>query len=70
MLIASIWEVFEYLSSYYFNVDPQKVILTGVTDTMGDMIVALFGSILVCSSYYFEHQENYNLIIRKYESLV
>ena len=70
MLIASVWEVFEYLSSYYFNVDPQKVIITGVTDTMGDIIVALLGSILVCICYWFEHKENYNLIIKAYEKLV
>lgn len=70
MLIASIWEVFEYLSSYYFNVDPQKVILTGVTDTMGDIIVALLGSILVSLSYYFEHKEDNSLIIKIFEEFI
>ena len=53
LMCASLWEVFEYLSSYYFHVDPQKVLLTGVTDTMGDIIVAFLGSILVSISYYF-----------------
>ena len=66
MLIASLWEIFEYLSSYYFNVDPQRVILTGVSDTMGDIIVALLGSILVSFCYYFEYTENCNLIIKKF----
>lgn len=70
MLVASCWEVFEYLSSYYFNVDPQKVVLTGVSDTMGDIIVALLGAILVSICYYFEHKENYNLLIKKFEKLV
>ena len=70
MLIASLWEIFEYLASYYFNVDPQKVLLTGITDTMGDLIVALLGTILVVVSYYFEHKENYNLLIKKYERLI
>ena len=69
MLIASSWEVFEFLASYYFKVDPQRVALTGVTDTMGDIIVALLGSILVSISYYFEHKENYNLIIRSFEKV-
>lgn len=69
MLVASCWEVFEYISSYYFGVDPQKVVLTGVTDTMGDIIVALLGSILVSISYYFEHKYNYNLLIKKFEKL-
>lgn len=66
LMIASVWEIFEYLSSYYFNLDPQKVALTGVTDTMGDIIVAFLGSILVSISYYFEHKENYNLLIKKF----
>ena len=70
MLIASIWEVFEYLSSCYFNVDPQKVLLTGVSDTMGDIIVALLGSLLVSIGYYFEHSEDCNLIIKKFEKLI
>ena len=70
MLIASSWEIFEYLSSYYFDVDPQKVKLTGVTDTMLDIIVAFLGSILVSISYYFEHKENHNLLIKKYEKLL
>ena len=70
MLIASVWEIFEYLSSLLFNVDPQKVISTGVADTMGDIIIALFGSILISICYCFEHSENHNLLIKKFEKLV
>lgn len=70
MLVASIWEVFEYLSSYYFHVDPQKVILTGVSDTMGDIIVALLGSTLISTCYHFEHTSSYKLLITKYEKLI
>ena len=66
LMIASLWEVFEYLASYYFNVDPQKVLLTGVNDTMGDIIVALLGSILVSISYYYEYKYNVNLLIKKF----
>lgn len=66
MMIAGIWEIFEYLSSYYFHLDPQKVAETGVTDTMGDMIVAFLGAILVSISYHFEHKENHNLLIKKF----
>ena len=65
-MVASLWEVFEYLSSYYFGVDPQKVVMTGVSDTMGDIIVAFLGSILVSISYYFEIKHNYNLLIKKF----
>lgn len=66
LMAASLWEIFEYLSSYYFDVDPQKVILTGVTDTMGDIIVAFLGSILISISYYFEYNENNSLLIKKF----
>ncbi len=68
--IAALWEIFEYLASYYFNMDPQKVILTGVTDTMGDIIVAFLGSILVSICYYFEHTSNHNIFIKKFEKLI
>ena len=54
LMVASLWEIFEYLSSYYFKVDPQKVLTTGVIDTMHDIMVAFLGSILVSISYYFE----------------
>lgn len=66
MMIAGIWEIFEYLSSYYFHLDPQRVALTGVSDTMGDMIVAFLGAILVSISYYFEHKDNYNLLVKSF----
>ena len=70
MLIASCWEIFEYTASQYFNVDPQKVLLTGVNDTMGDLIVALLGSLLVSISYYFENKNNVNLCIKRFEKLI
>ena len=58
--------VVEYLSSYYFEVDPQKVVSTRVSDTMGDIIVAFLGSILVSICYYFENKYKYNLLIKKF----
>ncbi|MBQ9072534.1 MAG: hypothetical protein IJY25_05205 [Bacilli bacterium] len=70
VMIGSLWEVFEYLASYYFEVDPQKVIATGVTDTMGDIIVTLLASILTSISYYFEHKYNYNLLIKKFIKMI
>ena len=66
LAVASFWEIFEYFCSYYFHLDPQKVALTGVSDTMGDLIVAFLGSILVSISYYFEIKYNYNLLIKKF----
>ena len=66
LAVASLWEMFEYLSSYYFGVDPQKVVSTGVSDTMGDLIVAFLGSMLVSISYYFEIKYKYNILIKKF----
>ena len=65
-MVSAVWEVFEFLSSYYFGVDPQKVVATGVTDTMGDIIVTLLASVLTSICYYFEHKYNYNLLIKKF----
>ena len=70
LMIASLWEMFEYISSYYFGVDPQKVAQTGVSDTMADIIVAFLGSILVSISYWFEYNNNCNLLIKKFEKLI
>ena len=53
MLVASCWEIFEYIVSQLFNTDPQRVNITGISDTMGDIIVAFLGSILVSIYYYF-----------------
>ena len=66
LMCASLWEIFEYLSSYYFNVDPQKVQVTGVTDTMGDIIVAFLGSIIVSFIYYYEYIDNKKLLVKKF----
>lgn len=45
-LIAVIWEVFEYILNFILHNDPQKVLTTGVNDTMLDMIVCLVGAVL------------------------
>ncbi len=70
LAIAALWEIFEYLSSYYLNLDPQRVALTGVSDTMGDIIVAFLGAIMVSICYYFEHTSNHELLIKKFEKLI
>lgn len=58
--ISIAWEVFEYISSILFKVDPQKVIETGVNDTMKDLMIAITGSIITCILYI----KNKNLINR------
>jgi hypothetical protein len=64
LAIASLWEIFEYLDSFYFKADPQKVVMTGISDTMGDIIVAFLGSILVSICFYFENK--YDLLFKKF----
>lgn len=70
LAVASLWEIFEYTSSCLFSVDPQKVKLTGVNDTMGDIIVAFLGSVLVSLSYLFEKANNCKLLINKFIKLL
>ena len=50
-LISVGWEIFEFTSSIILKVDPQRVEITGVTDTMKDLIVALIGAILFLILY-------------------
>lgn len=52
-LCAVSWEVFEYVCDNLFDGDAQRVTLTGVGDTMQDMIVALFGSLMFSVWYVF-----------------
>lgn len=47
-LLSVGWEAFEFISSILFNIDPQKVEITGVTDTMKDLLVALLGGLVIC----------------------
>ena len=51
MFLATMWEMYEYLCSILFKVDPQNNLTTGVHDTMQDLIVALIGSIIVSIIY-------------------
>ena len=47
-IISICWEIFEFSSSILFKIDPQKVELTGVTDTMKDLLAALLGGMIIC----------------------
>ena len=53
LAIAATWEMFEYTANIFFGGDAQRVALTGVNDTMQDIIVAFLGSILVSIAYAF-----------------
>lgn len=46
MAVAGLWEICEYLLSGIVGRDLQRVALTGVTDSMQDMIVCLVGTVV------------------------
>ena len=66
LMCAALWEIFEFTASCCFNVDPQTVLVTGVSDTMGDIIVAFLGSIIVSICYYYEYIYSKKLLIKKF----
>lgn len=43
-LSAVVWEMYEYFINFALHNDPQRVLLTGVNDTMQDMIACLIGA--------------------------
>ncbi|MDD3453706.1 MAG: DUF2238 domain-containing protein [Bacilli bacterium] len=57
-LIAGIWEYFEFITDIIFNKDAQKVVLTGVSDTMKDMMSATLGTALFCIYIWFKNKKN------------
>ena len=64
LMVASLWEIMEYTFSCILPVDPQKVELTGVNDTMGAIIVAFLGSLIISISYNYE-LNNKKLLLSK-----
>lgn len=54
LALASMWEIFEYVSSIIFNEDIQNVLTTGVKDTMEDIISSLVASIIFVVIYIFK----------------
>lgn len=50
--IAGLWEISEYILSLFSSMDPQRVLDTGVGDTMQDMIVCTIGSLLLLIPMY------------------
>ncbi len=56
LMCAALWEMFEFTCNALFGGDAQRVALTGVSDTMWDMIVAFFGSIFVSFFYYLKKE--------------
>ena len=66
LAVAALWEIFEFSADNLLGGDAQKVIETGVTDTMKDIICALLGSLLVSVCYAYEYVNNKKLIITNF----
>ena len=65
-MVASLWEIFEFTTDNLLGGDAQRVVATGVTDTMKDIICALLGSILFSFCYLYECLKNKTLLIKEF----
>lgn len=58
LLIAALWEYFEFFVDIFLKSDTQHVANTGVNDTMYDMLFATVGAIVFGIVYVFKHSSN------------
>ncbi|MFA5603729.1 MAG: hypothetical protein WDA12_02610 [Bacilli bacterium] len=65
-MVAGLWEIFEYSADKVFSGDAQRVIETGINDTMQDIIAAFFGAISFCILYAYEKINKVEFVISKY----
>ena len=66
LMVASLWEIYEFTTDNLLDGDAQRVVATGVTDTMKDIICALLGSILFSFCYLYECLKNKTLLIKEF----
>ena len=59
--VAVLWECVEFTIDKVLGMDTQKVLTTGVNDTMKDMICALVGSILYSIYYLYNLNKKNNI---------
>ncbi len=50
-MLSIFWEIFEYISDFIFSGNAQRVLETGINDTMLDMIIAIIGFIVFSTIY-------------------
>ena len=62
-MVAGLWEIFEFTTDNIFGKDAQKVLTTGVSDTMKDIISAFLGSLIIVVSYIYEKVNNMKLFV-------
>lgn len=65
LMVASIWEFFEYGADTLLKLNVQHSIETGVSDTMEDMLVAFLGGIILSIIYFIEEKKIKNGFIKK-----
>lgn len=65
LMIASIWEFLEFGADTFLGMNVQHSIDTGVRDTMEDMLIAFFGSLMVSISYLVENKISKNGILKR-----
>ena len=70
LMIASFWEFFEFASDNILGGDTQWVKETGVDDTMEDMLIAFFGSILFCIYYFIEVKVKKDKFMKKLDHVL
>lgn len=69
MMIAAVWELYEYALSLFTDMDPQNVLTTGVHDTMQDILVCLVGALLFLIPEYLYFRKGYkDLFMASYEA--
>lgn len=56
MTIAAMWEIYEYILDFFTGMDAQMVQLTGINDTMQDILVCFIGTIIFEISIYFYYK--------------
>lgn len=66
MLIASCWEFYEFKFDILFTKDAQRVLATGVNDTMYDMIAAFIGSALISFMYLVDVIKNKGMLTEQF----
>lgn len=56
--IAVIWEIYEFVINILLHTDPQRVLTTGINDTMEDIIVCLIGSVIMWFFMYLYYKKD------------
>lgn len=65
LMIASLWEFVEFGADTFLGMDVQHNLDTGVNDTMEDMLIAFFGSIIISVSYLIENKVSKSGFLKK-----